>query len=196
MDDPEAEARAQRERLEAAEIFAFIFPLLDRLLLIDVRALPEHTPDAVVVGSTDIVRTFVPRFQRQLSDIFLRRPELVFSRLRLFAYLDGELAQLAVESTLVRRGRPPVDRAVERSFAYARVRTSTTEFFQSPVWSLVEETARRKSRGTLDAALAAARESLTSWEKEMLRRAAAEERKRLFSERHYRIIRPQEPSTD
>ena len=194
MDDSEAEARAQRERLEAAEIFAFIFPLLDRLLLLDVRALPEHPPQALVVSSAEIVQDLVPRFRRQLSDLFLRRPELIFSRLRLFSYLDGEMAQLVVEATLARERRPPVDRGAERSFAYARVRTSTAEFFETPVWQLVEETVQRKSHNALGASLATAREQLSVWEQELLRRAAAEERRRLFSERHYRIIRPQDPS--
>ncbi len=194
MDDPEAEARAQRERLEAAELFAFIFPLLDRLLLIDVRALPEHPPQALVVGSAEIVQEFVPRFRRQLSDLFLRRPELMFSRLRLFSYLDGEIAQLVVEAALAREQRPPVDRTAERSFAYARIRTATGEFFGSAVWQLVEETVARKSHGLIGAPLAAAREQLSAWERELVRRAEAEERRRLFSERYYRIIRPQEPS--
>src|ERR1051325_4474851 len=115
MDDSEAEARAQRERLEAAEIFAFIFPLLDRLLLIDVRTLPAHSPPALVVSSAEIVQDLVPRFRRQLSDLFLRRPELVFSRLRLFSYLDGEMAQLVVEATLARQRGPPAARSPERS---------------------------------------------------------------------------------
>jgi len=195
MDDADAEARAQRERLEAAEIFAFIFPLLDRMLLIDARSLPEHPPQAVVVGSAEIVQEFVPRFRRQLSDLFLRRPELLFSRLRLFAYLDGELAQLVVEAALSRQRRPPVDRTAERSFAYARVRNSTEEFFRTPVWELVEETVQRKTHHGLGDQLAAVREELSKWEKELLRRAAAEERRRLFSERHYRIIRPENPGT-
>ena len=195
MDDPEAEARAQRERLEAAEIFAFIFPLLDRLLLIDVRQLPQHAPQAMLVASAEVVQEFVPRFRRQLSDLFLRRPELVFSRLRLFAYLDGEMAQLVVEAALARQGRPPVDRDLERSFAYARVRTATEEFFRTPVWELVETTVQRKSGGVLAPELAAARTQLATWEQELLRRAAAEERRRLFSERHYRIIRPEDPGT-
>jgi hypothetical protein len=194
MDDPEAEAREQRERLEAAEIFAFIFPLLDRLLLIDVRALPEHPPRAVVVSSAEVVQDFVPRFRRQLADVFLRRPELMFSRLRLFSYLDGEMAQLVVEATLAREQRPPVDRNAERSFAYARVRNATKEFFATPVWELVEETVGRKSHGQVAASLAAAREQLGIWESEMLRRAEAEERRRLFSERYYKIIRPQDPT--
>ncbi len=195
MDDPDAEARAQRERLEAAEIFAFIFPVLDRLLLIDARALPEHTAQAIVVSSAEIVHEFVPRFRRQLSDLFLRRPEMLFSRLRLFSYLDGEMAQLVVEAALSRERRPSVDRGAERSFAYARVRTATTEFFATPVWQLVEETVQRKSQNTLGDSLAAARQQLVIWEQELLRRAAAEERRRLFSERHYRIIRPQDPDT-
>ena len=194
MEDPEAEARAQRERLEAAEIFAFIFPLLDRMLLIDVRTLPEHAPQVMIVASAEIVQEFVPRFRRQLSDLFLRRPELVFSRLRLFAYLDGEMAQLVVEAALARERRPPVDRSAERSFAYARVRTATEEFFGTPVWELVEGTMQRKSGGVLGGQLVAAREQLVAWEQELLRRAAAEERRRLFSERHYRIIRPEDPS--
>jgi hypothetical protein len=193
MDDSEAEARAQRERLEAAEIFAFIFPVLDRLLLLDARVLPAHAPQALVASSADIVQDLVPRFRRQLSDMFLRRPELIFSRLRLFSYLDGEMAQLVVEAALAREQRPPVDRGAERSFAYARVRTATSEFFATPVWQLVEETAQRKSHNALGASLAAAREQLGVWEQELVRRAAAEERRRLFSERHYRIIRPQDP---
>ncbi|HZS02178.1 MAG TPA: hypothetical protein VFE37_25900 [Chloroflexota bacterium] len=193
MDDSEAEARAQRERLEAAEIFAFIFPVLDRLLLLDVRSLPTHAPQALVVSSAEIVQDFVPRFRRQLSDLFLRRPELIFSRLRLFSYLDGEMAQLVVEAALAREQRPPVERGAERSFAYARVRTATAEFFATSVWQLVEETAQRKSQHTLGDSLATAREQLATWEQELVRRAAAEERRRLFSERHYRIIRPQEP---
>jgi hypothetical protein len=193
MDDSEAEARAQRVRLEAAEIFAFIFPVLDRLLLLDVRTLPAHAPQALVVSSAEIVQDLVPRFRRQLSDMFLRRPEMIFSRLRLFSYLDGEMAQLVVEAALAREQRPPVDRGAERSFAYARVRTATTEFFATPVWQLVEETAQRKSHNALGTSLAAAREQLVVWEQELVRRAAAEERRRLFSERHYRIIRPQDP---
>ena len=193
MDDSEAEARAQRERLEAADLFAFIFPLLDRMLLVDVRPLPEHAPEAMLVGSTEIAREFIPRLQRQLSALFLRQPELVFSRLRLFAYLDGELAQLVVEAALGRRRRPLVDRDAQQSVAYARVRTSTEEFFGSPVWQLVEETIRRKSHGVLGGQLGDVREQLATWEQELLRRAAAEERRRLFSERHYRIIRPQDP---
>ncbi len=193
MDDPEAEARAQRERLEAAEIFAFIFPQLDRLLLIDARTLPEHAPHASVAASAEIVQDFVPRFRRQLSDLFLRRPELIYSRLRLFSYLDGEMAQLVVEAALSRQSRPPVDRGAERSFAYARVRNGTRDFFGTPVWQLVEETVGRKSHGLLGPSLASAREQLTTWEQELHKRAEAEERRRLFSERHYRIIRPQEP---
>jgi hypothetical protein len=193
MDDSEAEARAQRERLEAAEIFAFIFPVLDRLLLLDVRSLPAHAPQALVVSSAEIVQDLVPRFRRQLSDMFLRRPEMIFSRLRLFSYLDGEMAQLVVEAALARESRPPVDRGAERSFAYARVRTATAEFFATPVWQLVEETAQRKSHNALGMSLAAAREQLVVWDQELVRRAAAEERRRLFSERHYRIIRPQDP---
>jgi len=196
MDDSEAEARAQRERLEAAEIFAFIFPVLDRLLLLDVRTLPAHAPQALMVSSAEIVQDLVPRFRRQLSDMFLRRPEMIFSRLRLFSYLDGEMAQLIVEAALAREQRPPVDRGAERSFAYARVRTATTEFFATPVWQLVEETAQRKSHNVLGTSLAAAREQLVVWEQELVRRAAAEERRRLFSERHYRIIRPQDPPED
>src|SRR3954468_7320442 len=172
MEDAEEEARAQRQRLEAAEIFAFIFPLLDRMLLIDARRLPEHQPQAWVVASSEIVQDFVVRFRRQLSDVFLRRPELVFSRLRLFAYLDGEMAQLVVEAALARQRRPPVDRSAERSFAYARVRTATTEFFATPVWQLVEETAQRKSHNALGTSLAAAREQLVVWEQELVRRAA------------------------
>ena len=50
MEDAEEEAKAQRQRLEAAEIFAFIFPLLDRMLLIDARRLPEHPSQAWVVA--------------------------------------------------------------------------------------------------------------------------------------------------
>src|SRR5579883_2037410 len=156
MDDSEAEARAQRERLEAAEIYAFIFPVLDRLLLLDVRALPEHPPRALLVSSAEIVQDLVPRFRRQLSDLFLRKPELIFSRLRLFSYLDGEMAQLVVEAALAREQRPPVERGAERSFAYARVRTATAEFFGTPVWQLVEETAQRKSHNALGDSLAAA----------------------------------------
>src|SRR3954447_6495501 len=110
MEDAEEEARAQRQRLEAAEIFAFIFPLLDRMLLIDARRLPEHQPQAWVVASSEIVQDFVVRFRRQLSDVFLRRPELVFSRLRLFAYLDGEMAQLVVEAAPGRQRRPRAPR--------------------------------------------------------------------------------------
>lgn len=193
MDD--ADARAQRERLEAAEIFAFIFPLLDRMLLIDARTLPEHPPQAWLVASAEIVQEFVPRFRRQISDLFLRRPELLFSRLRLFAYLDGELAQLVVEAALGRQRRPPVDRSAERSFAYARVRNATDEFFGTPVWQLVEETVRRKTHGLLNEQLPKVHEELSTWEKELLRRAAAEERRRLFSEQHYRIIRPQDPGS-
>ncbi len=192
MDDPEAEARAQRERLEAAEIFAFIFPLLDRLLLLDVRALPEHPPHTLVMASAEIVQDFVPSFRRQISDALLRRPELLYSRLRLFSYLDGEMAQLVVEAALAREHRPPVDRGAERSFAYARVRTATAEFFATPVWELVEETVQRKSHNALGESLTTARTQLGAWEQELLRRAAAEERRRLFSERHYRIIRPQD----
>jgi hypothetical protein len=193
MDD-EAEARAQRERLEAAEIFAFIFPLLDRLLLLDVRALPEHPPHTLVLASAEVVQDFVPRFRRQLSDAFLRRPELLYSRLRLFSYLDGEMAQLVVEAALAREHRPPVDRGAERTFAYARVRNPIKEFFATPVWELVEETVGRKSHGLIAPSLTAAREQLITWEGEMLRRAEAEERRRLFSERYYRIIRPQDPT--
>jgi hypothetical protein len=195
MEDAEEEARAQRQRLEAAEIFAFIFPLLDRMLLIDARRLPEHQPQAWVVASSEIVQDFVVRFRRQLSDVFLRRPELVFSRLRLFAYLDGEMAQLVVEAALARQRRPPVDRSAERSFAYARVRNASKEFFGTPVWKLVEETVQRKSGSVLGEDLTACREQLQTWEREMQRRAQAEERRQLFSERHYRIIRPQDPST-
>src|SRR5215208_3733932 len=196
MDHPDAEARAQRERVEAAEIFAFTFPLLDRLLLVDVRALPEHPPRALVVSSAEIVQDLVPRFRRQLSDVFLRRPELVFSRLRLFSYLDGEMAQLVVEAALARQRRPPVDRSAERSFAYARVRNASKEFFGTPVWKLVEDTVQRKSGSVLGEDLTSCREQLQTWEREMQRRAQAEERRQLFSERHYRIIRPQDPSTD
>lgn len=193
MDDSEAEARAQRERLEAAEIFAFIFPLLDRLLLVDVRVLPECPPHAYVLASSQVVQEFIPRFRRQLSDAFVRRPELLFSRLRLFSYLDGEMAQLVVEAALARENRPPVDRSAERSFAYARVRTATRDFFDTPVWQLVDETVGRKSHGVVAPSLAAAREQLGAWEGELLKRAEAEERRRLFSERHYKIIRPQDP---
>jgi hypothetical protein len=195
MEDAEEEARAQRQRLEAAEIFAFIFPLLDRMLLIDARRLPEHPPQAWVVASSEIVQDFVVRFRRQMSDVFLRRPELLFSRLRLFAYLDGEMAQLVVESALSRQHRPPVDRGAERSFAYARVRNATKDFFGTPVWALVEETVQRKSGNVLGDDLAACREQLESWERDMIRRAQAEERRQLFSERHYRIIRPQDPGS-
>ena len=195
MEDAEEEARAQRQRLEAAEIFAFIFPLLDRMLLIDARRLPEHPPQAWVVASSEIVQDFVVRFRRQMSDVFLRRPELLFSRLRLFAYLDGEMAQLVVESALARQHRPPVDRGAERSFAYARVRNATKDFFGTPVWALVEETVQRKSGNVLSDDLAACREQLENWERDMIRQAQAEERRQLFSERHYRIIRPQDPSS-
>ena len=59
------------------------------------------------------------------------------------------MAQLVVEAALARQQRPPVDRGAERSFAYARVRTATTEFFATPVWQLVEETAQRKSHNAL-----------------------------------------------
>jgi hypothetical protein len=193
MEDPEAEARAQRQRLEAAEIFAFILPMLDRILVIDARALPEHAPKAWVIASAEIVQDFVIRFRRQLSDTFLRRPELIFSRLRLFAYLDGEMAQLVVESALAQQRRPPVDRSAERTFAYARVRNPAKEFFDTAVWKLVEETVQRKSGGVLGDQLATCREQLCTWEQELQRRAQAEERRRLFSERHYRIIRPQDP---
>src|SRR5207248_3449477 len=123
------EARAHRGRLGAAELFAVTFPLLARMLLIDARRLPEHQPQAWVVASSEIVQDFVVRFRRQLSDVFLRRPELVFSRLRLFAYLDGEMAQLVVEAALARQRRPSVDRSAERSFAYARVRNASKDFF-------------------------------------------------------------------
>jgi hypothetical protein len=196
MEDAEEEARAQRQRLEAAEIFAFIFPLLDRMLVIDARRLPEHPPQAWVVASSEIVQDFVVRFRRQMSDVFLRRPELLFSRLRLFAYLDGEMAQLVVESALARQHRPPVDRGAERSFAYARVRNPTKDFFGTPVWALVEETVQRKSGNVLGDDLAACREQLGSWERDMIRQAQAEERRQLFSERHYRIIRPQDSPED
>jgi hypothetical protein len=195
MDDAEEEAQAQRQRLEAAEIFAFIFPLLDRMLLIDARQLPEHAPHAWVVASSEIAQDFVVRFRRQLSDVFLRRPELMFSRLRLFAYLDGEMAQLVVESSLARKRRPPVDRGAERSFAYARVRNPIKEFFGTPVWQLVEETVQRKSGNVLGDDLAACRERLGAWEREVQRRAQDEERRQLFSERHYKIIRPQDPGS-
>ncbi len=194
MDEPEDELQTQRERLEAAEVFAFIFPLLDRLLVIDVRALPLQPPETLVVASADIVTEFLPRFQRQLTELFQRRPELVFSRLRLFAYLDGALAQLVVDAALARAGRPLLDREREQSFAYARVRAATAEFFGSALWELVEEKVIRDSGGMLRASLDAAREALVTWERELLRRAAEEERRRLFSERYYRIIRPQDPN--
>src|SRR3954471_18672521 len=177
MEDAEEEARAQRQRLEAAEIFAFIFPLLDRMLLIDARRLPEHQPQAWVVASAEVVQDFVVRFRRQLSDVFLRRPELVYSRLRLFAYLDGEMAQLVVEAALAQRRRPPVDRSAERSFAYARVRNTAKEFFDTPVWKLVEETVQRKSGGVLGDQLGSCGEQLRTWEQELQRRAQAEERR-------------------
>ena len=107
MEDAEEEARAQRQRLEAAEIFAFIFPLLDRMLLIDARRLPEHQPQRLgrreQRDRSGLRRALPPPALGRLP----ASAELVFSRLRLFAYLDGEMAQLVVEAALARQRRPP-----------------------------------------------------------------------------------------
>ncbi|HEY8477857.1 MAG TPA: hypothetical protein VIN09_13420 [Chloroflexota bacterium] len=169
-------------------LLALAFPMMDRFLLVDLREQEGVDPAVAVLESRDLLLHVQQQLGEDLRHLFEKDPSLIFSRRRLFSYLDAKLTQLAVQGALTHLLRPPLDEHTPITFS--RVYSPVQVFFESEEWRQLERSLGEAGGPGVVAGLARARERLLVDERAWLARLEREERRRLLTGEGYYVIRP------